>query len=136
MLARLDAAIEHARTLQAPMIVMVGHGTGAYWASQYLTQLQPKEVGQLIVIDPRAPSRPDQPIETYIAALKIGVGDFYTSTRRPAQEQALQRRNAARRADHPDYRQVALPAVENDRFGAQEQLVRRVRGWLDRKPAR
>ncbi|WP_390888405.1 DUF3530 family protein, partial [Leclercia adecarboxylata] len=36
----------------------------------------------------------------------------------------------------PDYRQVALPAVENDRFGAQEQLVRRVRGWLDRKPAR
>lgn len=136
MQARLDAAIEHARTLQAPMIVLIGHGTGAYWASQHLVQLQPKDVGQLIVIDPREPSQPDQPLETYLATLKIGVGDFYTDTRRPAQEQALQRRNAARRAGHPDYRQVALPALENDRFGEQEQLVRRVRGWLDRKPAR
>src|SRR3546814_4754590 len=48
MLARLDAAIEHARSLQASTIVLIGHGTGAYWASQYLAQLQPKDVGQQI----------------------------------------------------------------------------------------
>ncbi len=48
----------------------------------------------------------------------------------------MQRRNAMRRAGHPDYRQVALPNLEGDRYGDQEQLVRRVRGWLERKPVR
>ncbi|AHY44351.1 DUF3530 domain-containing protein [Stutzerimonas decontaminans] len=136
MLARLDAAIEHARTLQASTIVLIGHGTGAYWASQYLAQLQPKDVGQLVVVDPRTPPMPEQPLEAYLAALAIGVGDFYMNDRPAAQEQAMQRRNAARRAGHRDYRQVALTNLTGDRHYEQEQLVRRVRGWLDRKPAR
>lgn len=135
MLARLDAAIEHARTLQAPMIVLVGHGTGAYWASQYLADLQPKDVSQLIWVDPRTPSLQEQPLEAYLATLPVGVGDFYTDTRPAAKQQALQRRNAARRVAHTDYRLVALPGLTGDRETEQEQLVRRVRGWLDRKPA-
>ncbi|MCQ4298673.1 alpha/beta hydrolase family protein [Pseudomonas songnenensis] len=136
MQARIDAAIEHARTLQAPMIVLVGHGTGAYWASQYLAQLQTPDIAQLALIDPRTPLVPEQPLETYLAALAIGVGDFYMSDRPAAQEQARQRRNAARRAGHKDYRQVVLTNLTGDRDYEQEQLVRRVRGWLDRKPAR
>ena len=136
MQARIDATIEHARTLQAPMIVLVGHGTGGYWASQYLAQLQLKDVGQIVVIDPRTPPMPEQPLETYLAALAIGVGDFYMNDRPAAQEQAMQRRNAVRRAGHRDYRQVALTNLTGDRHYEQEQLVRRVRGWLDRKPAR
>ena len=136
MLARLDAAIEHARTLQASTIVLIGHGTGAYWASQYLAQLQPKDVGQLVVIDPRAPLQAEQPLESYLATLPAAIGDFYTGTRAAANQQALQRRNTARRAGHPNYRLVALPGLTGDRNTEQEQLVRRVRGWLDRKPAR
>ncbi len=136
MLARLDAAIEHARTLQAPMIGLLGHGTGAYWASQYLAQRQPKDVGQIVVIDPRAPLQAEQPLESLVAALPVGIGDFYTGTRAAAKQQALQRRNAARRAGHPDYRQVALPNLGGGRDADQEQLVRRVRGWLERKPVR
>lgn len=134
MLARLDAAIEHARTLQASTIVLIGHGTGAYWASQYLAQLQPKDVGQLVVIDPRAPLHREQPLESYLATLPAAIGDFYTGTGAAANQQALQRRNAARRAGHPDYRLVALPGLTGDRNTDQEQLVRRVRGWLERKP--
>ncbi|MEW6178072.1 MAG: alpha/beta hydrolase family protein [Pseudomonadota bacterium] len=136
MLARLHAAIEHARTLQAPMIVLLGHGTGAYWASQYLAQRQPKDVGRIVVIDPRAPLQAEQPLESLVAALPVGIGDFYTGTRAAAKQQALQRRNAARRAGHPDYRQVALPNLGGGRDADQEQLVRRVRGWLERKPVR
>lgn len=136
MQARIDAAIEHARTLQAPMIVLVGHGTGAYWASQYMAQLQTPDIGQLAVIDPRTPPMPEQPLEAYLATLAVGVGDFYMNDRPAAQEQAMQRRNAARRAGHGDYRQVALTNLTGDRHYEQEQLVRRVRGWLDRKPAR
>ena len=135
MLARLDAAIEHARTLQASTIVLIGHGTGAYWASQYLAQLKPKDVGQLVVIDPRAPLHGEQPLESYLATLPAAIGDFYTGTRAAANQQALQRRNAARRTGHPDYRLVALPGLTGDRNTDQEQLVRRVRGWLERKPA-
>ena len=58
------------------------------------------------------------------------------SDRPAAQEQAVQRRNAARRAGHTDYRQVGLTNLTGNRDYEQEQLVRRVRGWLDRKPAR
>lgn len=136
MQARLAAAVEHARSAKPAEIVLIGHGTGAYWASRYLAQDQPKDIRQLIVIDPRRPAPAEQSLEDTLAALPVAVGDFHTDERPAAQRQALQRRNAARRADHPDYRQVALPALAADRDGAQEQLVRRVRGWLDRQPPR
>ena len=136
MQARLAAAVEHARSAKPAEIVLIGHGTGAYWASRYLAQDQPKDIRQLIVIDPRRPAPAEQSLEDTLAALPVEVGDFHTDERPAAQRQALQRRNAARRADHPDYRQVALPALAADRDGAQEQLVRRIRGWLDRQPPR
>ncbi|WP_213662554.1 DUF3530 family protein [Stutzerimonas stutzeri] len=136
MQARLAAAVEHARSVKPAEIVLVGHGTGAYWASQYLAQEQPKDIRQLIVIDPRRPASAEQSLEDLLSALPTAVGDFHTDERPAAQRQALQRRNAARRTDHPDYRQVALPTLAADRDGAQQQLVRRVRGWLDRQPPR
>ncbi|EIK51803.1 hydrolase or acyltransferase [Stutzerimonas stutzeri TS44] len=136
MQARLAAAVEHARSAKPAKIVLVGHGTGAYWASQYLAQVQPKDIRQLIVIDPHRPASAEQSLEDLLSALPTAVGDFHTVQRPAAQRQALQRRNAARRAGHPDYRQVALPTLAADRDGAQQQLVRRVRGWLDRQPPR
>lgn len=136
MQARLAAAVEHARSAKPAEIVLVGHGTGAYWASQYLAQVQPKDIRQLIVIDPHRPASAEQSLEYLLSALPTAVGDFHTDERPAAQRQALQRRNAARRAGHPDYRQVALPTLAADRDGAQQQLVRRVRGWLDRQPSR
>ncbi|OOE10931.1 hydrolase [Stutzerimonas degradans] len=136
MQARLAAAVEHARSAKPAEIVLVGHGTGAYWASQYLAQVQPKDIRQLIVIDPHRPASAEQSLEDLLSALPTAVGDFHTDERPAAQRQALQRRNAARRTGHPDYRQVALPTPAADRDGAQQQLVRRVRGWLDRQPSR
>lgn len=136
MQARLAAAVEHARSAKPAEIVLVGHGTGAYWASQYLAQMQPKDIRQLIVIEPQRPASAEQSLEDLLSALPTAVGDFHTDERPAAQRQALQRRNAARRTGHPDYRQVALPTLAADRDGAQQQLVRRVRGWLDRQPSR
>ncbi len=136
MQARLAAAIEHARTLQAPTITLLGHGTGAYWAARYLAQTPSKEIAQLVLIDPRAPADAEKGLDDDLAKLAVGIGDFHTGDRPVAQRQAMQRRNAMRRAGHPDYRQVALPNLEGDRYGDQEQLVRRVRGWLERKPVR
>lgn len=136
MQARLAAAVEHARSAKPAEIVLVGHGTGAYWASQYLAQMQPKDIRQLIVIDPQRPASAEQSLEDLLSALPTAVGDFHTDERPAAQRQALQRRNAARRTGHSDYRQVALPTLAADRDGAQQQLVRRVRGWLDRQPPR
>lgn len=136
MQARLAAAIEHARTLQAPTITLLGHGTGAYWAARYLAQTPSKEIAQLVLIDPRAPADAEKALDDDLAKLAVGIGDFHTGDRPVAQRQVMQRRNAMRRAGHPDYRQVALPNLEGDRYGDQEQLVRRVRGWLERKPVR
>jgi pimeloyl-ACP methyl ester carboxylesterase len=136
MQARLAAAIEHARTLQAPTITLLGHGTGAYWAARYLAQTPSKEIAQLVLVDPRALADAEKGLDDDLAKLAVGIGDFHTGDRPVAQRQAMQRRNAMRRAGHPDYRQVALPNLEGDRYGDQEQLVRRVRGWLERKPVR
>src|SRR3546814_20560826 len=115
MLARLDAAIEHARSLQASTIVLIGHGTGAYWASQYLAQLQPKDVGQLVVIDPRAPLAAEQPLERYLATRPAATADSYTGTGAAANQQALPRRHAARRAGPPDERLAPPPRLTNER---------------------
>ncbi len=136
MQARLAAAVEHARGLQAPALVLLGHGTGAYWAARYLAQSPSKEVGQLVLVDPRLPADAEQPIERDLAQLAVGIGDFQTGSRPAALRQAAQRRDAMRRAGHQDYRQVALANLQGDRYADQQQLVRRVRGWLERETPR
>ena len=136
MQARLAAAVAHAQAQQAPVIILLGHGTGAYWASRYLAQARPDDVDRLIVVDPRTPATAERPLEAYLATLALAIGDFHTGDRPVARQQAMQRRDAMRRAGHADYRQVALPNLQGDRHADQQQLLRRVRGWLEGQPPR
>ncbi len=131
--ARIEAALTFARSKQPAAIVLLGQGTGGYWAARYLQQRAPADVRHLLVIQPRQPEGQDEPLAQLVPTLKLATGDFYYKDSGSEQRTARERLNASRRIQHPAYRQVGLPQQTGDRPSDQEVLVRRVRGWLKRE---
>lgn len=130
---RLDAALTFARTKQPRKIVLLGQGTGGYWAARYLEQLTPDDVAHLLLIQPHQPERLDETLAQLVPALKLATGDFYYKDNTGNLSAARERLNASRRIKHPAYQQVGLQPLAGNRQAEQEQLVRRVRGWLDKQ---
>ncbi|WP_019341334.1 DUF3530 family protein [Stutzerimonas stutzeri] len=131
--ARIEAALAFARSKQPAVIVFLGQGTGGYWAARYLQHLAPSDVRLLAVIQPRQPEGQDEPLAQLIPTLKLATGDFYYQSGRGDLAAARERLNASRRIQHPSYHQVGLPPHTGDRQADQEQLLRRIRGWLDKQ---
>ncbi|MGV2837487.1 DUF3530 family protein, partial [Pseudomonas shirazensis] len=48
--ARLDAAVAYAQSQKARSIVLLGNGSGAYWAARYLSEKQPPQVQKLVMV--------------------------------------------------------------------------------------
>lgn len=130
---RIEAALELARSRDAALIVLLGHGSGAYWAARHVQEHGPGDVAHLLAIQPRAPADADLPLERLLPELGIATGDFYYKDNRAAAQQARQRLDASRRLAHREYRQIGLQPLAGDRQVEQQQLLRRVRGWLDRQ---
>jgi len=131
--ARIEAALAFARSNQPSAIVLLGQGTGGYWAARYLQQQAPADVRHLLMIQPRQPEGQEEPLAQLVPALKLATGDFYYKDAASEQRAARERLNASRRIQHPAYRQVGLPQQTGDHRSDQEVLVRRVRGWLERE---
>ena len=131
--ARIEAALALARSKQPSTIVLLGQGTGGYWAARYLQQQAPADVRHLLLIQPRQPEGQEEPLAQLVPALKLATGDFYYKDVASEQRTARERLNASRRIQHPAYRQVGLPQQTGDHRSDQEVLVRRVRGWLKRE---
>lgn len=83
------------------------------------------------MIQPRQPEGQDESLVQLIPTLKLATGDFYYKNGRGDLAAARERLNASRRIQHPAYRQVGLPPQTGERQADQEQLLRRIRGWLD-----
>ncbi|MGE4405421.1 alpha/beta hydrolase family protein [Pseudomonas sp.] len=132
--ARIDSALAFARQQNAATIVLLGHGSGAYWAARYLQQQAPADVHHLLLVQVRAPANQEPPLERLLGELRLATGDFYFEDRDATRAAARERLNTSRRLRHPAYSQVALPALPADRASEQEQLYRRIRGWLTRHP--
>src|SRR5690606_17806981 len=90
---RIDAALAHARTLQPGLIVLLGQGTGGYWAARYLQQLAPEDVRHLLLIQPRQPEGQDEPLAQLVPALKLATGDFFYQNGTAARAEARARLN-------------------------------------------
>lgn len=131
---RLDAALAFARIKQPRKIVLLGQGTGGYWAARYLEQLAPDDMAHLLLIQPHQPEGQDETLAQLVPALKLATGDFYYQDNTGNLSAARERLNASRRIKHPAYQQVGLQPLAGNRQAEQEQLVRRVRGWLDKQP--
>ncbi|MET1077190.1 MAG: alpha/beta hydrolase family protein [Pseudomonas sp.] len=130
VLARIEAAIAFAEQQQAKRIVLLGHGSGAYWAARYLAERKPAQVKNLLMVGASLPVGFSPPLEELVPALQLPTGDFYYKDQAQDRNAALRRAQAGKRQKHPAYIQVAMKALPGNPAAEQEQLYRRIRGWL------
>ncbi|MDQ7914497.1 DUF3530 family protein [Pseudomonas sp. 102515] len=130
VLARIAAGIDLALQQGANPIVLVGHGTGAYWAARYLAEKEPAEVKQLVLIDGREPQGLPPRLDATMGKTDLQIADLVHAPGPAAQR----RKERATQKANKGYRQIDLPVIPGDRAAEQEQTVRRLRAWLDRLP--
>lgn len=130
VMARIDAAIAFASQQQAREIVLLGHGSGAYWAARYLSERQPDNVQNLLMVAAELPAGFAPPLDEMVAQLTVATGDFYYKDQATERMAALRRLQASKRAKLPTYIQVSMKALPGNLDVQQEQLYRRLRGWL------
>jgi len=130
VLARIQAAVAFAQQQQARSIVLLGHGSGAYWAARYLAERQPPQIHNLVLVAAAVPPGLTPVLEELVPGLKLATGDFYYQDQAADRTAALKRQQAGKRQKHPAYIQVAMKALPGNPAAEQEQLYRRIRGWL------
>ena len=128
--ARLDAAVAYAQQHNSRSIVLIGHGSGAYWAARYLSEKQPAQVQKLVMIAAQTPARVEHDLESLAPTLKVPAADLYYVTRSSDRKAAEQRLQASKRQKDSQYKQLSLIAMPGNLGAEQEQLFRRVRGWM------
>ena len=133
VLARIGSAIDFAEQQQAKTIVLLGHGSGAYWAARYLAERKPANIQNLLLVAAQLPAGYTPPLDELIPQLQLATGDFYYKDLSADRQAALKRSQASKRQKHPSYIQIAMKALPGNREAEQEQLYRRIRGWLTLK---
>jgi dienelactone hydrolase len=128
--ARIDAAIAFAEQQSARSIVVLGHGSGAYWAARYLSEKQPSQVEKLVMVAARTPVAATPGLAELTPTLKLPTADIFYKDKVLDRNAALERLQASKRLKSSAFNQVALKALP-DTKAEQEQLFRRVRGWLN-----
>jgi len=128
--ARIDAAVAFAQTQSARTVVLVGHGTGAWWAARYLTEKQPTQVQKLVMVAAQTPAGRHPDVQQLAPALKLPTADVFYQDTVQARNNALARAQAAKRLKNDGYKQVSLKTLPGNSAAEQEQLYRRIRGWL------
>jgi len=128
--ARLDAAVAFAQQHNSRSIVLIGHGSGAYWAARYLSEKQPPQVQKLVMVAAQTPARVEHDLESLTPTLKVPTADLYYATRTADRNAAMLRLQASKRQKDSQYKQLSLIAMPANKDGEQEQLFRRVRGWM------
>jgi pimeloyl-ACP methyl ester carboxylesterase len=129
--ARIDAAIAYAEQQSARSIVVLGHGTGAYWAARYLSEKQPSQVEKFVMVAAQTPVAAKPELAELTPTLKLPTADLFYKDKAADRNAALERLQASKRLKASAFSQVSLKALPGDAKAEQEQLVRRVRGWLN-----
>ncbi|MGH8388917.1 MAG: alpha/beta hydrolase family protein [Pseudomonas sp.] len=128
--ARIDAAIAFAEQQSARSIVVLGHGTGAYWAARYLSEKQPSQVERFVMVAAQTPAQAKPELDELAPTLKLPTADIFYMDKPMDRNAALARLQASKRLKGSTFSQVSLKALPGNSKDQQEQLVRRVRGWL------
>lgn len=132
---RIDAAVAFAQTQSARSVVLLGHGTGAWWAARYLTEKQPAQVQKLVMVAGKTPAARQPDLQQLAPPLKVPTADVYYQDTEQDRKNALARVQAAKRAKNEGYKQVSLKTLPGNGPAEQEQLYRRIRGWLSPQAA-
>lgn len=130
VLARIQAAVELAEQHKPRTIVLLGHGTGAYWATRYLGERTPADIKNLLLVAPEMPRDFLPSLDETVPLLSLATGDFYYKDKATDRAAAQRRLQASKRQKAPNYIQIGMNALPADLTTEQEQLYRRIRGWL------
>ncbi|WP_085646880.1 MULTISPECIES: alpha/beta hydrolase family protein [unclassified Pseudomonas] len=128
--ARIDAALAYAEQQSARSIVVLGHGTGAYWAARYMSERQSSQVEKLVLVAAQIPAKAQPQLVELTPTLKLPTADIFYMDKALDRNAALERMQASKRLKTSAFSQVALKALPDNK-AEQEQLFRRVRGWLN-----
>lgn len=130
VMARIQAGVDFALQGKPKSIILLGHGTGAYWAARYLAEREPAEIHNLLLVAAQMPGEFRPPLEDMVPRLALATGDFYYRDRDGDRKAAKLRLQASKRETGKTYVQVGMNALPGDPASEQDQLYRRVRGWL------
>ena len=86
--ARLDAAVAYAQQQNARSIVLLGNGSGAYWAARYISERQPPQVQKLVMVAAQTPARVEHSLDSLTPTLKLPTADFYYANQVAAKQAA------------------------------------------------
>ncbi|WP_085688452.1 MULTISPECIES: alpha/beta hydrolase family protein [unclassified Pseudomonas] len=128
--ARIDAALAYAEQQSARSIVVLGHGTGAYWAARYMSERQNSQIEKLMLVAAQTPTKAQPQLVELTPTLKLSTVDIFYMDKPLDRNAALERMQASKRLKTSAFSQVALKALPDNK-AEQEQLFRRVRGWLN-----
>ena len=137
---RLRAAVAFLRGRKLDPVVLVAHSLGTLMAIACLTENPDLPIDGLVLIGtPREPATPALDPLPGIERLRLPVLDLYGSRDfARVRDSAMARRKAARKGGNANYRQFAVEGADHFFRGLDEDLVGRVRAWIEalRKDAR
>ncbi|MCU1726566.1 alpha/beta hydrolase family protein [Pseudomonas sp. 7P_10.2_Bac1] len=133
--ARIDAALDFAQQQHMRSVVLLGHGTGAYWAARYMSEKQPKQVQKLVLVAAQSPAQVEPNVNQLTPTLSVALLDVFYKDQPLMRTAALQRLQASKRMNRTNFTQVGLNGMAGNRDAEHEQLLRRVRGWLSPQAA-
>jgi hypothetical protein len=129
--ARIDSAIAFAQQNKARNIVLLGHGSGAYWAARFMSEKASPAVQKMVMVQAQETGRDTPSLMEILPTLKIATADFVDKDRPVLRKQAQARLDASKRLKGSKFTQVTLNAIPGNNAAEQEQLARRVRGFLE-----
>lgn len=129
--ARIDSAVVFAQQNKARTIVLLGHGSGAYWAARYVSEKPSPLIQRFVMVSAREPAEANPLLATMVPTLKVKTSDFIYKGWPNEQRAALDRLQASKRVKGSGFTQITLTAIPGDKAVEQEQMFRRVRGWLE-----
>jgi 5-carboxymethyl-2-hydroxymuconate isomerase len=89
-------------------------------------------VQNLLLVAAKRPDGFSPALEELIPSLKLATGDFYYEEQTRDRNAALERLQMSKRQKHLAYIQIAMQALPGNPAAEQEQLSRRIRGWLSK----
>ncbi|MCI8208442.1 hydrolase or acyltransferase [Pseudomonas sp. S25] len=129
IIARIESGISFAQQNKARSIVLLGHGNGAYWAARYLSERPAPLVQKFAMVTAREPQDAKPLLTELIPGLKVKTSDFIYKD--ATQRAAVERLQVSKRTKGPGYSQIPLTAIPGNFAAEQEQMFRRVRGWVE-----